>query len=186
MNDLNPYATPETDPTPPFLADAEPLVLASRGQRFIGSLVDGMVGLVIMVPITMGFQQAGMINSWMDLGLMDEGHWLLLSAIHFLIYMAVQWHFLISTGQSIGKKLVRTRIVTMDGRKPAMTCLVARREGFSTAIGMIPVVGEYLILVDALFVFRQDRRCLHDLVAGTQVVKILPEVDDFRDPAWQG
>ena len=26
--------------------------------------------------------------------------------------------------------------------------------------------------VDALFIFRQDRRCLHDLLAGTRVIDV--------------
>jgi uncharacterized RDD family membrane protein YckC len=32
-------------------------------------------------------------------------------------------------------------------------------------------LGGLLAVVDVLFVFRRDRRCLHDLVAGTRVVR---------------
>ncbi len=35
------------------------------------------------------------------------------------------------------------------------------------ALGLIP----FYSLVDALFIFRSDRRCIHDLIAGTVVVK---------------
>jgi uncharacterized RDD family membrane protein YckC len=34
-------------------------------------------------------------------------------------------------------------------------------------LSIIPLYG----LVDALFIFREDKRCLHDLIAGTIVVR---------------
>ena len=34
----------------------------------------------------------------------------------------------------------------------------------------IPIIGQLLGLADALFIFRSDRRCVHDLLAGTKVV----------------
>ncbi len=34
----------------------------------------------------------------------------------------------------------------------------------------IPVVGALYALVDALFIFGAEQRCLHDLIAGTKVV----------------
>ena len=37
---------------------------------------------------------------------------------------------------------------------------------------MIPVIGSFLGLLDVLFIFRQDRRCLHDMVAGTEVISL--------------
>jgi len=38
-------------------------------------------------------------------------------------------------------------------------------------ISAIPVVGSFFVLIDTLLVFRADRRCVHDLIAGTKVVK---------------
>jgi hypothetical protein len=38
-------------------------------------------------------------------------------------------------------------------------------------VGSIPVLGMFASLVDVLFIFRDDRRCVHDLIAGTQVTK---------------
>ncbi len=39
-------------------------------------------------------------------------------------------------------------------------------------IGMVPYVGGIYGLIDSLFIFREDRRCVHDLIAGTKVVDI--------------
>jgi hypothetical protein len=38
-------------------------------------------------------------------------------------------------------------------------------------LGIIPFYG----FVDVLFIFGQERRCLHDLIAGTRVVQGQPE-----------
>jgi len=37
-------------------------------------------------------------------------------------------------------------------------------------VGLIPGVGIALTILDALFIFRDDRRCIHDLIAGTKVI----------------
>lgn len=39
-------------------------------------------------------------------------------------------------------------------------------------IGAIPCIGSIYALVDIVFIFREDRRCLHDLLASTVVVDI--------------
>jgi hypothetical protein len=35
---------------------------------------------------------------------------------------------------------------------------------------LIPLAGNAFSLIDALFIFRQDRRCIHDMIASTRVV----------------
>lgn len=50
-------------------------------------------------------------------------------------------------------------------------------DGFVTNVLMRSVLNRILsfipfyALVDILFIFREDRRCLHDRIAGTQVVQ---------------
>jgi uncharacterized RDD family membrane protein YckC len=39
-------------------------------------------------------------------------------------------------------------------------------------VGVLPFVGPLLSIVNVLLIFRDDRRCGHDLIAGTRVVKL--------------
>lgn len=176
MDDHNPYASPETDPTLPVPVDGDQLVMATRSARFTGALIDGLVGLALTIPLSFALQFVGLTGPLMEL---DEVQWMIHSAIHFPLYIAIQWKFLKSTGQTIGKKVAKTRIVTMKGEKPSMVDLVLKRDAFYTGIGMIPMVGEYLALADVLLIFRKDRRCIHDWVAGTRVVQVAPPAEGF-------
>ena len=172
-NEVNPYAAPETDPIRETPISDE-LQLATPSERFTGAFVDALIGLVIVIPVWTGFFLLGVIRSMKEIGQAGFGYTLLATAIYFPIYMAVQWKSLKATGQTIGKKVAKTRIVSMAGKKPEVTDLIYKRYAFVSLISLIPVVGGVLTLVDALMVFKKDRRCLHDLVAGTQVVKIFP------------
>ena len=167
----NPYTTPSADPTPvvPSLPQNNPL--ASLGDRFLGALIDGVIGAVIGAILLFGLLAIGLIQNMGTIG------WLPMTGlvvVNFAVMMAIQFKFLKETGQTIGKKVVKTRIVTMDFKKPDIQKLILNRYGFVTAIQLLPLVGRFLPLVDALLIFKDDRRCLHDMVAGTQVVKCIP------------
>ena len=97
------------------------------------------------------------------------------SPIASLIVLAVtlvcQIYLLSSQGQTLGKKVVNIRIVKVN------TCV---NGGFATnvllrmilngVLGIIPFYG----LVDILFIFRKDRRCIHDFIAGIHMVDSRP------------
>jgi len=91
-------------------------------------------------------------------------------AVSFILFVLIQGYPLLRTGQTWGKKLVGIRIVDLDGDVPALAPLLVKRYLVGTLLGQVPVLGALYGLTDALFVFRQDRRCIHDLIAGTQVV----------------
>ncbi len=89
-----------------------------------------------------------------------------------LVLLAVQLYLLVTRGQTLGKKLLGIRIVTFDTEEnPGFVKVFLVRAFINGLIGAVPILGGIYSLVDALFIFRSDHRCIHDLLAGTKVVK---------------
>lgn len=88
----------------------------------------------------------------------------------FASYLIINGFFLASKGQTIGKKLLRIQIVNVQNDSPPSIPIILGR----TLLYLISLLTPCLILwfVDVLSVFRSDRRCLHDLAAGTKVVRL--------------
>ena len=63
------------------------------------------------------------------------------------------------------------RIVRLDGRPVGFVEAVLLRSWMFGLLGWVPRAGSFLGLADILFIFRRDRRCLHDLLAGTKVIE---------------
>lgn len=171
MSMENPYTPPAVDSAPLVAADSAP-ELAKLGDRFLGSLLDGLIGILIVIPLWGGLYLLGVFRSVEEMGRIGLGYTLLISVLHYVLFMAIQWKSLNATGQTIGKKAAKTRIATMDGSKPPVWDIVFKRYGFVTVISMIPFLGVILTWIDILLIFKKDRRCLHDLVAGTQVLAV--------------
>jgi uncharacterized RDD family membrane protein YckC len=169
MTTENPYSAPATDPTVATSFDGQ-LQLATLGQRFVGAIIDGLISAAIIIPISfaLGIYST---RAGHQLSLMET---IGMGLVGFAIFLAIHWVFLNATGQTIGKKVAKTRIVTMDGRKPSMGNLAGKRYAFMNLVGIVPFIGGLLSIVNILFIFRKDRRCLHDLVGGTQVVQVTP------------
>ncbi|MBK8036795.1 MAG: RDD family protein [Verrucomicrobiaceae bacterium] len=98
-----------------------------------------------------------------------------LSGLLILALGIFQLVMLATRGQSIGKRLLGIRIVTYpEGQNPGGVKTILLRGVVPAVIGMIPVLGPLFSLVNVCFIFREDRRCIHDLIAGTQVVNGQP------------
>lgn len=169
----NPYEAPTVNEvmaeTPQATAE-----LAGLGDRFAGALIDGLINAAFVALLIFGAIAAGLIGSFAEFGELGFLPSLAFSIFSFAFYIGINWKFLSTSGQTIGKKVAKTRIVTMDGRVPSMVDLVGKRYAFFSLIGLIPFVGGLLSLVNILFIFGSERRCLHDLLAGTRVIKALP------------
>lgn len=164
MQDHNPYTAPEA-----VVSDVEidELRLAGRGERLGAAIIDGLIMLVIVLPMMyMGGYFSGMLSGQQP----GIGTQLMWAAIGFGVFVVVQGYPLNETGQTWGKKLLKMRIVDMDGRKPPFAKLVLARYGSTQLISAIPFLGGLYALVDVLFIFSESRRCLHDRIAGTRVV----------------
>jgi uncharacterized RDD family membrane protein YckC len=82
-----------------------------------------------------------------------------LGLLGFVAVMVYQVVLLVRTGQTLAKRWLRIKVVALDGGKPALRAHVVR----GLVLGMLGPIS-------AAFIFRADRRCLHDLAAETRVV----------------
>jgi uncharacterized RDD family membrane protein YckC len=99
--------------------------------------------------------------------------------------LALEWGLIVWRGQSVGKILVGTRIVRMNGAAPGLLHGVVLRAWPVVAVSwaqLLPASVKSLfvglnvaLLVDAAFIFtgKGARRCVHDLLADTCVVDVL-------------
>jgi uncharacterized RDD family membrane protein YckC len=74
-------------------------------------------------------------------------------------------------GQTIGKRWVGIKVVRKDGSRAGLGRIFWLRNVVNTLFTLIPFVGRFYALVDALFIFGGEKQCLHDKIADTIVVK---------------
>jgi uncharacterized RDD family membrane protein YckC len=76
-------------------------------------------------------------------------------------------------GQTLGKMLMGVRIVDYhNNSNPGFVKAVLLRACVPRLIAAIPCVGTLFALIDPLFIFGEERRCIHDRIAGTKVVEV--------------
>ncbi|HYJ11018.1 MAG TPA: RDD family protein [Polyangiaceae bacterium] len=164
--DFNPYAAPservDREVGAGFELNAGPL--APLGHRWLGAFLDNLFMVGSLLPGTLLFIFRSETNPELAFGLM------VLLGLPFLV---VQSWLISTTGQSIAKKLLKTKIVTVAGEPPGFVRGVLLRSWLIAALSSIPMVGGVVSLVDALMIFRTDRRTMHDHIAGTNVIQVL-------------
>ncbi|MGH8029876.1 MAG: RDD family protein [Arenimonas sp.] len=180
MQHDNPYSAPGAR-----LVDVpDEQVLADRWLRLGAAMLDGFLMMLIVFPLMyLGGYFEGMLRGQRP----DLPTQLMWGGIGFALFVVIQGFPLYTSGQTWAKKLLKIKIVDLDGNKPEFVRLVALRYLTTQAISLVPFVGALYGLVDSLFIFSDDRRCLHDRIAGTRVVIVNPASVEFArtgsDPA---
>lgn len=157
----NPYSPPSSDLQTP----ATELELAERSTRLGAAIIDSLIAIAVIVPLVL------MLDLQPENGEMSFLANLSLMVLSLAIFIAIHGYLLKTSGQTIGKKILNIKIVGLDNELRPLPDLILKRYVPVSAVGLVPVVGSFLPLVDALAIFRNDRRCIHDLIAGTKVVK---------------
>lgn len=159
----NPYAAPHAAVRD--MHAEEDVVLASRLSRLGAALIDSafiFVPAILIAIMTPGIRNGTSSDpSGFVLGLFGLG------VIAFVVY---QFVLLYRHGQTVGKKIVGIRIVRPDGGRASFPRLLFLRYFVPGLLGAVPIVGFIFTIVDVLFIFAEDRRCLHDKIADTIVV----------------
>ncbi len=164
---VNPYQAPTPALNYQTALGLEPsgMVLADIGTRFAGAMVDGLLLAAVFVPGFIAMAISGDFGS--GLGILAVA----LMAAGGIGYAALQWYLISTTGQSVAKRWLKMRIVRTDGAPVNFTHGVVLRSWVVSALSNIPIIGGIVALIDALMIFGQERRCLHDRIADTIVVK---------------
>ena len=139
--------------------------LATRMQRFWASMVDLAIAIGAM-------WLASLVTPWNPWA--DRGLWapdVLTPAAGFALFAALHGWLLARRGQTIGKALLGVRIVRSDGTPASLARLLLVRYGLGYLTTILMPLGQIYGMVDVLLIFRASRRCLHDLLADTIVVK---------------
>lgn len=189
LGDFPEFASP--DGAPPVMAGAAAegsggsLILAGLGSRLGAAVLDTMLLMAVTLPgnLMLGrelVRQGINPRSLQDLQSIDWTQFVpgvsamaagaaALALVHIVL--------LSLRGQTLGKLAVGIRIVRVDEAPAGFVHAVLLRAFVPAAIqfvlGMVPFLplGIAFWLADILCIFREDRRCLHDMIAGTKVVQ---------------
>lgn len=167
MDEQNPYRSPDA-----VVAEVSDNDLAERGTRLGAAIVDGLILIALLLPMMfLGGYFSTAMTAAQNGQQVGFGTTLLWALIGFIVFVAVQYVPLNANGQTWGKKFLGIKIVDLAGAKPTIGSLLSKRYLPWHAGVNIPFIGPLLGLVNVLMIFRSDRRCGHDLIAGTKVVK---------------
>lgn len=180
VSEVNPYAPPMVEMASRVEPAEAGAPLATLGQRFVGAMLDGVAALVAFMPMMIGIGSSAFVELAQgkepseevvqaNMGLVG------FSGFLFVVLLVINLVWLIRRGQSIGKRIAGIRIVGVESdENPGGVKTVLLRGIVNGIIGAVPGIGGVYSLVDILFIFTKDRRCLHDLLAGTRVVQGQP------------
>ena len=143
--------------------------LAGRGRRLGAYLIDLIIAgivLVILAVLNIGISFEDVARDPMTQQMSTAG-----GIAYLVIFMVINGYLLVTKGQTLGKLALDIRIVDAASNGAATAVkILGLRYVLVMLVGAIPIIGGLLGIIDFLFIFREDRRCVHDLIAGTKVV----------------
>ena len=163
----NPYAPPQA--VVQDIADpAAGLLLADRGTRLGAAILDGFVlMLMVYAPVLLPVIILGPTAEDPTATGSALGTGMVVALVGFVVWLGITIKFMKANGQSIGKKACAIKVVRRDGSPAALSRLIWLRNVVNALLGIIPLYG----IIDSVFIFGDSRRCLHDHLADTIVIK---------------
>jgi len=137
--------------------------LASRGHRFAAAIVDLLIMIIALIPFFLFFGFEKLEEE--SLEMMAYGFLYGLGAM-----LILNGYLLYNYAQTIGKYYMGIRVENLDGSQAAFSKILFKRILPMQIVTLIPTVGDIIAgLVNPLFIFGKERRCLHDYIAQTKV-----------------
>ena len=173
----NNYAPPKSEVADVVQGDD---IKASRGSRLGASIIDALIVLVPMIPAYMHalplIARAGpgmRPNTFAVWGaIASTGGWFYLGLLWMVIMLIINGILAYRNGQSIAKKWLGIKDVRTDGSRVSFARIFWLRNVLNICISYIPLIGPFYGLIDSLFIFGPAKRCVHDYIADTIVVRV--------------
>lgn len=172
-DDFNPYAAPQTEN---LIVTEQPEVdfpLANRLRRLAAVIIDTIIVMIVMFPVA--FVITGFSHGWEEMRVRpsfnfntNQPVW---ACVAFMVEITINWAFL-AKGQTIGKHLLKMRVVHLDGSPCSRQQNILWRMLPFRILAMLPFFGGIFSLFDALMIFRKNRCTMHDDIARTKVVDL--------------
>jgi uncharacterized RDD family membrane protein YckC len=167
MDSNNPYAPPQAD-VRDVVDPSAPLAHADRGTRLVAAILDQIIGIAVVTPfMTSVFLGAVMGQTDQSAFLTTAVTGATITLVAAVIWCWLTLRYVIANGQSIAKKLLEIKVVRTDGSPASLGRIFWLRNVVNFILSLVPGYS----IVDALFIFGEQRQCLHDKLADTIVVK---------------
>lgn len=143
--------------------------VAGIGSRFLAALIDLAIYLLLTTAIAILYTQTQQFVKDTKLASYEDAAYV---GFTFLLYWCYYIFFeLVWAGQSPGKRIIRIRVVRLDGTPASPAQIVIRNIG--RLVDMFP--GFYAVGFAVMFANERSRR-LGDYAAGTLVVREVPRL----------
>ena len=174
ITDSNRFAPPKAQLAEPG-SMGDGLQLAGRGQRLVAVILDSLLMMLVVWPVSLLFGGSIFFAPPIDPGTAPDvfammGKMFMAMLPGYVIAGAIQAWALHAFGGTLGKKIMGLRIVRTDGTRAGFVRLFFGRGAVAVVPALIPFIGSLWALIDLLLIFRNSRQCLHDQIADTIVV----------------
>lgn len=142
--------------------------IASLGDRVLGYIIDAVIQFFVIMGlyITLEFFRETLLN---------DDHSIIGAIVTLSTFMLVGFYDLVlevtMNGQSVGKRIMKTRVVNLDGTKPTLGSFflrwLLRIVDFSLCSGLVALVA---------FLSNRKGQRVGDMAAGTTVIKLKERV----------
>jgi len=147
----------------------EGFVLASRWSRLWAAIIDSLIAFIFILPVLF---YTGLGSRILAKGVITLPEIVMLGVYSWLAYLLCNGYLLHTKGQTIGKNVFNIAIVDLSGKGLGLPKLFLKRSMPVALLGYIPFIGGFVSTINILFIFKKNRRCIHDLIAGTQVISV--------------
>ena len=177
MSTPNNYAPPHS-----VVADIPstdtPFEKATRLSRLGAVLIDGLIFTIPFIP-----SYVTAFSTMAHTGLRGYNYvavWTAMAGAGILFYAALLINLVLivittvlvyRNAQTIGKKLVGIKVARTDGSRATLARIFWLRYLVNSLIMWVPFFGSFYFLIDSLMIFGEQRRCCHDYIADTIVIR---------------